>query len=475
MDTARRAESGFVRPMWTTPVALRLQAAMVLLGVVVLGAILAVTLVGLRAGLRVIGHQSAPAVAAASDLYFVLNDMDAQVANVLLVGDAQDLGFTRQQALDTYETRRRQAAADTQRAVEAVGSDAAGQQSVRDILDDLGRYQALAAETILLDGQTPHPAGHAPAAALDRYRQATDLLKADLLPAARALTDNNARTLQDDYSGERGTLTAARFWLAFIGLALLAALLALQIYLARRFRRLVNYALVAATVAAAVLVVSSVLLLSVEREHLRTAKKDAFDSILALTQARAVSYDANAAESRYLVDPARAARYQADFLADSQQLAQLPGATVAGYDGALDAALQAYRNRQTDVRLGGYFGTELRNITFPGERAAAGETLARYQVYQRDDRQIRSLATGGDLRAAIAFCTSYQPGASNYAFGQYDKALTALTAINQTAFDQAVSDGERDLDGWAVKLAIAAAAIAGLTLLGIRRRLAEYR
>ena len=47
---------------------------------------------------------------------------------------------------------------------------------------------------------------------------------------------------------------------------------------------------------------------STEAEHLRVAKKDAFDSVLALTQARAVSYDANADESRYLIDPDRAAK-----------------------------------------------------------------------------------------------------------------------------------------------------------------------
>jgi len=459
------------RSAWSTPTGIRVRAAVIVLTVVALGAILVVGIGSLRGGLRVIGQQNAPAVAAASDLYFVLNDMDAQVANVLLVGEDQKLGFTRQQALDIYETRRRQAAADTQRAVTAVGSDPTGQQAVRNIVDYLGRYEALAAEAVLLDGQTPHPAGHPPAAALDRYRQATDLLKADLLPAAGTLTDRNAQTLQASYTSRRDTAAILRVLLMAFGVALLAALIALQIHLSRKFQRSINPALVAATLVAAVLAASSVLLFTNEIEHLRTAKKDAFDSILALTRARAVSYDANADESRYLVDPARAEQYQADFLAKSQQLAQLDGASIASYD----AALEAYQKHHTDVRLGGYFGTELRNITFTGERAAAEETLARYQIYQRDDRRIRSLATGGDLRAAIAFCTSYQPGDSNYAFGQYDEALTAVTAINQKAFDEAISAGNTDLDGWYLKLAAAAAAIAVLTFLGVRRRLAEYR
>ena len=459
----------------STPAGIRLRVAVIGLVVVALGAILVTGIAGLRGGLRVIGQQNAPAVAAASDLYFVLNDMDAQVANVLLVGDDRNLGFTRQQALDIYETRRRQAAADTQLAVTAVGGDPTGQQAVRSIVDYLGRYQALAAETILLDGQTPHPAGHPSAAALERYRQATDLLKTDLLPAASTLTDRNAQTLQASYTSQRSTAVILRVLLVAFGMALLAALIALQIYLTRKFQRSINPALVAATLVATVVAASSVLLFTNEIENLRTAKKDAFDSILALARARAVSYDANADESRYLVDPARAEQYQADFLTKSQQLAQLDGAGITSYDAALDAALQAYQERHTDVRLGGYFGTEVRNITFAGERAAAEETLTRYQSYQRDDRRIRALATGGDLRAAIAFCTSYQPGDSNYAFGQYDAALTAVTAINQKAFDEAIAAGEHELDGWYLKLTLAAAAIALLAFLGVRRRLAEYR
>ena len=462
-------------PVWSTPAGIRLRAAVVVLVVVALSAIVVIGVSGLRGGLRVIGKQDAPAVAAASDLYFVLNDMDAQVANVLLVGQDTTLGFTRQQALDIYETRRRQAATDIQQAMTAVGSDAAGQRDIRNILDYLGRYQALAVETVLLDGQTPHPAGHPPAAALATYRQATDLLKTELLPAADALTERNAQTLQTSYGSQRGTLMVLRVLLAALGVALLAALIVLQIHLSRRFRRSFNPALLAATLVAAVLAGSTVLLCTDEIAHLRTAKKDAFDSILALTRARAVSYDANADESRYLLDPARAAQYQAAFLAKTQQLATLDGASIATYDTALDAALQAYRRQHTDVRLGGFFGTELRNITFAGERAAAEQTLARYQTYQRDDRRIRSLATGGDLRAAIAFCTSYQPGDSNYDFGRYDQALTAVTAINQAAFDQAVSAGDHELDGRDLELAIGAAAIALLTLLGVRRRLAEYR
>jgi hypothetical protein len=58
------------------------------------------------------------------------------------------------------------------------------------------------------------------------------------------------------------------------------------------------------------LAVAGAVQLGTQAGNLKVAKQDAFDSILALTQARAVSYDANADETRFLVDPGRAAAYQ---------------------------------------------------------------------------------------------------------------------------------------------------------------------
>ncbi len=139
-------------------------------------------------------------------------------------------------------------------------------------------------------------------------------------------------------------------------------------------------------------------------------------------------------------------------------------------------AITAYHANNADIRFGGYFGVEFRNITFTGERAAAVGALAAYQVYERDDRHIRALNRSGDLRAAIAFDTSYAQGNSNWAFTQYDNALVALIAINQRAFDGAISAGQQDMNGWTGYIPAAAVAfIIVLVLAGVRPRLAEYR
>ncbi|MEU7876490.1 hypothetical protein, partial [Dactylosporangium sp. NPDC049140] len=328
-----------------------------------------------RTGVDVIGHQTAPVVMASTDLYFALNDMDAQLANVLLVGSETNLGFTRDQALDIYHQRRQQVSQDLQRAAAAADADSAAAQSIRDILDALGDYETLAAQVLLLDGQANRPAGRPPQAALVLYRQATDLLKARLLPAAQALTDRNAAILERTYQHQRGLALTARNWLIVIGSALALTALALQVYLARRFHRRINLAVASATLVALGLAVAGVVLTSNGAEYFRAAKKDAFDSILALSQARAISYDANADESRYLVDPQRADQYEQAFQAKTLQLVDLPGATLPTFDQRLAAAMRAYQQDHHALEWHGQFGTEFRNITFVGEREAAELTL----------------------------------------------------------------------------------------------------
>src|SRR6185312_11718578 len=67
----------------TTPDRIRGMAAVTVLVAVVLGLITAVAFASIASGLRLIGQQAEPEVLATTDLYFRLNDMDAQVANVL--------------------------------------------------------------------------------------------------------------------------------------------------------------------------------------------------------------------------------------------------------------------------------------------------------------------------------------------------------------------------------------------------------
>ena len=115
------------------------------------------------------------------------------------------------------------------------------------------------------------------------------------------------------------------------------------------------------------------------------------------------------------------------------------------------------------MRFGGYLGAEFRNITFPGERAAAVRTLLAYQVYERDDRKLRAMAKT-NLAAAVAYDIGTAPGQSDGAFNAYDADLSSVIAINSAAFAEAIAAGEKDTaTGYLAFAVLAGLLAAGLT------------
>lgn len=457
------------------PARLRLFTAGCLVLVTVFAAVCLTAAVGARGTWSVVDGRQAPQVVDAAGLYQALTDLDAQTANVMMFGADAQLSGNRATALTQYTQDRTVADRDLQRATVDAAGNTSVQQALVAVLDGMGSYQDLAGRALELNDHARAPAGGPDPAALGEYRQATDLMRLTLLPAADRLVQANNDAFNQTYTDERSALGTAEWWTLALGAGLLLALLGLQVWLARRFRRIINPPLAAATLLVLLLVGLAGSLFPDQGDHLRYARRDAFDSVVALSRARAVAYDANADESRYLLDHTRAPQYQDAFEAKSQQIVGLPGATLADYDTSLAAAVTAYQADHGDVRFGGFFGTEFRNITFTGERQAAEQALLQYQVYERDDRTIRALVQAGRLRQAIAYCTNYAPGGSNAAFTAHDAALQKLIGINTDAFASAVHDGRGELDARIPVLAGCVALVALLTLLGVRPRLAEFR
>ncbi|MFJ9447618.1 hypothetical protein ACIRRH_38155 [Kitasatospora sp. NPDC101235] len=446
-----------------------------LLALIAAGTVTATVLGGARDETDVIGHQAAPQVVRSADLYFALNDMDAQAANLLLLGADPNYAALHQETLDTYEQRRTQADADLQRVAEAVAGDAAGQRAVQTVIGELGRYEALVARAQLLEDQAHAPAGRPPADALATYRQATDLLRQRLLPAVDEVTKANASVVERNYTDQRDALAGGWWGILATGLLALVALGVLQRLLMVRFRRLVNVPLAVTSLLALAELVTALTLTSRADHQLVVAKSNSFDSVIALSRARAVAYDLNADESRYLTDPSRAAAYEQSFLDKTQAFARVDGATLTTYDDRLAAAADRHRADHGQVDFGGYLGDELRNITFAGEQDAAERVLTAFQQYQRDDRKIRELNTQGRLKEALTFDTGLTPGQSNADFGVLSAALDDDQAINQRAFDGAVAATDDDLDATTAGLGAAALAAAlALTALGVRPRLREF-
>lgn len=460
---------------WSTPARIRTHAAAVVTLACCLAALTAVLAGQLHGEFEAIGQTDAPEADATTSLYFALNDMDAQVANVLMVGGDPALAASQAKNLAIYASDRSTASLDLERATAAEAGNATAERQLTLVLDRVGQYQALAADALLMSQQVHSAGGRSSSSAVAYYQQASDLMQTGILPTVKSLENVSSDRLNQAYQGGKTTAGTAMAWAAVLGLLLAVALIALQFHLAARFRRLLTPALAAATVLVIAFAAVTVARLDSDSGQLKVAKQEAFDSIQALSLARAVSYDANADESRYLVDPGRAAQYQQAFLSKSQQIADVGPVPLSGYDAALAADIRAYQRDNSDVRFGGFLGAEFRNITFLGERQAAVATLLAFQRYERDDRTLRATAKGS-LPAAVAYDTGTAPGQSDWAFNQYDAALSSLIAINSRAFTTAVTEGENGTaTSYMAFAALVGLLVAALTYAGVRPRLAEYR
>lgn len=455
-----------VRRVRTVPGRIRLFAALSVAAVLLLFAAVGLGIGHAKEGLNSIGHTAGPQVVATADLYFALSDMDALVAGVLLAGSDPNLGPGRQAMLERYDERRSQADRAVLQAADLARGDVTEQVTVRALLDGLGQYERLASQALLLDRQSGHDAGPPPQAVLDVYRQATDLMRMDLLPKAYNLTLDSGTIVRHAYLAELSAVQAARFWVGLAGALAVLALIVLQVYISRRFRRTLNAALLVATLVAAGLTGAAVLVLQHEGTVLTDAKENGFNSVLALSRARAIGNTMHGDEIRYLLDPQRADTYEQVYLDKSQSVLYVPGGNLDKYYAAVDAAVDGFPAKTGFL---GFHGSEAASITLPGQREAFTKVLDLYQAFQRDDRQMRRYAASEGTRVE-AIRT-----AMGSSFGSYDEAVVKLTALHREAFDTAVREGDDALGGWTVVPPAAALAAALLILIGVRPRLAEYR
>ncbi|MBG0817528.1 hypothetical protein HS045_25675 [Planomonospora sp. ID82291] len=446
----------------SVPGRIRLITAVSVLALAVLFGTLFAAARSVRDGLDVIGHDAGPQVVASADLYFALSDMDAQVANVLLIGGEPRLGKGRARALEVYERRRGDAGRAVLQASALAGGDPAERRTVQAVLDGLGRYERLAARALLLAEQAGHPAGPPPGPVLEVYRRATDLMRLELLPMAYNLTLESGTVVRRAHQERTLAVRAGQILTGAAGAAALGCLLWLQVVLARRFRRVLNPALLAATAIAGAYALTGVTVLGQEAEVLRAAKRDGFDSVLTLARARAVGSSMHGDQSRWLLDPGRADTYEQTYLDKAQSVLYTPGGNLVAYQRAVKAAVD--RNRTAFL---GLVGQEAARARLPGSGSAVADVLARYRDFQQADRTMRELEPGRAVEQRM--------GRLESAFEEYDAALLGLAELHRRTFDREIRIGEERVGRLWFLLPIAMAGTAAMILAGVRPRLSEYR
>ena len=411
------------------------------------------TLAGARHANKTVGRDAAPSILAAQEINADLADLDANVGNLLL-GNA-----THQAAASATIEKRRVNLTHT--LVDAASNITYGDEErgpITEIFDGLGRYLEQ-----MTEARVRQERGDAPGA-LQTYRAATALVHDKLLPAAGRLDQANSRYLDAAYESERARGGVAEVFALFIGGLLFVALVHAQSFLRSRMRRRVNLPLLGATAITAGFTLYLVAAMGGARDHLRVAKEDAFDTIHWLWKARAIAYDANGDESRYLLDRERQKAHEGAFAAKVAQLTSRPGASVA--------EAQAAAKSKTDI--GGLFGKELSNITFKGELESVVDFIGAFAGYYAIDQKIRAAEAGGRHDAAVELAIGTRPDESNAAFDRFDQGLGKTIALNRKHFDAEVEEADASLRVATWVNPLVSIFIALLAWLGIRPRLREY-
>jgi hypothetical protein len=422
--------SGMITP-GTTPAKLRLLLAGLLASFVLWGTAAALTVAAHASAAANVVSVSEPLSVDAQQIYRSLSDADATEAAAFLSGGLEPLPLRHR-----YQDDIARAALRLEDATAAAGSSAAGSR-LAVLAAGLPVYAGLV-ETARADNRLGLPLGAA------YLRQASGLMRATLLPAARDL-----------YAQENGQLAAAdRQATGFPYIALVLAVITGsglffgQVWLTRSTNRLINPGLLLASIAGLVTLIWLVSALSFATAHLISARDQGSAPVEALARADIAALRAHADESLTLIDRGGDDSFQKDFLSLQERLGPGQGTQLTA------AAESAHGS--------------------PGGRlamSAARTAPVWYAVHER----VRSLDDGGRYPAAVQLAIGSQPGDSGELFGRLDADLGGAIAADQAAFRTAALAGQNDLAGLETGVIVLSVLMAAGCTWGIFQRLADYQ
>ncbi len=424
------------------PARLAVQATAALVAVLALCLAAVIGAVTVRSDAEQLRDTSAHRAAVAAELRFALADLDAQRANQLVPGHAVDdpevsVG-NRLLALITAQQRR----AQVSDLLRQLGGDEAHAAQVRGILDLLGRYDEASGRAAYVDEQHhDRAAGHPPAAAVAFSAEAGDIMHSHLLPKLAALAEDYDAQATMASRTARDAAVRSAVAVGILGLVAVAVLLWWQRDLTRRYRRILNPALVAATAAALGVTLAGVVSFTGAAADLEAGTRDGLRPWSRLAQARAVAADAAATQSRWFVGGA-----------EPQQRAEL------------DAL-----NRRLDGLLapGGWAAAD--------ERPVYADVNERYGHFRTDDRRLVELMAAERVDQAAVVLTDVGRGEVGFDFWDFATTLEVLAQDQLADFHARTDAAHSALDGWPVVPPVVLGIAAALVVVGVRPRLAEYR
>jgi hypothetical protein len=405
------------------------------LGAIVFGVLAASAVSARRQAADSVATDTEPLLVTAEGLYASLSDADATAATTFLTG-----GLEPPARRERYASDVRAASGQLATLARQAGGSAQTRAAVRTLATQLSVYSGLV-ETARTNNRQGFPVGAA------YLRQASTLMREELLPAAGRLYEVEARRLSGDYrsGGSAGTLLAV----IAVVCAVLGLLAAIQVRFARLTHRIFNVPMALATVLVLALGAWMIVGLISEQNALGRAQRTGSDPVQVLSAARILALRAQGDEGLALV--ARG------------------GGEASLTD--LDAVTRRLGSSSEPTSLLG----EAAAIARRGGSAAAIDSLsATFARYLAVHRRVVALETNGRFDDAV-----------NLAVGSRSQELSLSDALNsdlvqeisaaQRRFGSAADDATSALGGLWLAIPLLSVLFAVLALYGLLQRLEEYR
>lgn len=372
----------------------------------------------------------------AARVYRSLADADTTASSGFLAG-----GDEPRSVRERYEKDIDEASSLLAKAAANSGSSPSAQRQIARLNRELPRYTGLV-ESARAGNRQGLPLGGA------YLRYANEQMRTDLLPAARALYTAETERLRGDYDAARSWP-----WLATgAGVLALGALGWAQRRNYDRTNRMFNPGLLGATavaLAAAVWLVGghTLAVLNLDESDEKGAR-----SLHALNEAWIGALQARGDENMTLVARGAGSTYEDSYKKQMGELAgRGPGRAESG---RLDDALAL-----ADDTAG--------SAPVRDAKDAVG-------VWQKRHKHVRAQDDNGDYEAAVRDVIG-PTGSTGESFDSVEAGLEKARQHEQAEFEQAAGDGRSALTGLAVGAGVLAVLGAAAAVLGIGRRLSEYR
>ncbi|MGW5254079.1 hypothetical protein ACWERW_13845 [Streptomyces sp. NPDC004012] len=423
----------------TEPGRLRVIGAVLAVLVVAFGAVTAWQMTDRSNAADDVLHSSQPLSASAADIYRSLADANTTASSGFLSGGQEPAATTRR-----YEKDVETAAAGLVTAAAGTEPGSPAADTIAKLNKLLPQYKGLI-ERARANNRQGFPVGGA------YLRAANDVMQQQMLPTAQDLYTKENQRLRSDYADA----TPYPWFAIVLGALALAALGWAQRRHFLRTNRVLNQGLVASTAVAAIVLLWLVAGHSVARARLDSSYEHGVRSLTVLHDARIASLNARGNENLTLVSR-------------GAETKQLPDGKV---EDAYDYAFQQ------DMKTLSATLTEAGSLA-DDQAGGAPVTAAtgNMKVWQQRHAQARSADDDGNYQAALnKIIGSKADQPTGECFDSVDANLAKALDHEKSEFERAAGDGRGAMTGLPLGAAVLAVLGAAGAVLGIGRRLSEYR